>query len=52
MKNSNVTEIFNFYTPSKNELIVCIENFDDCNYKVYAVYINGEYDRRIKVYKF
>ena len=51
MKKLKVTEIFDFYIPAKNEEIVCIENFDDYSYKVYAVYVNGLYDRRIKVKK-
>ena len=51
MEKLKVTEIFDFYIPKKNEEIVCIENFDDYSYKVYAVYVNGLYDRRIKVKK-
>lgn len=39
------------YTAQSNEQLVCIENFTDYSYVVYAVYVNGEYDRRIKVSK-
>ena len=45
-------EILQSYTPLKNETIVCIENFEGYSYKVYAVYVNGRYDRRIKVAKY
>jgi hypothetical protein len=40
------------YTVKENETVVCIENFTCYSYKVYAVYVNGEYDRRIKVKKY
>lgn len=39
------------YTPAPNEQLVNIEDFVDSLYKVYAVYVNGQYDRRIKVLK-
>lgn len=35
----------------KNEQAVLIESFNDRDYDVYAIYVNGEYDRRIKVKK-
>ena len=50
MKTSN--EILQSYTLAKNETVVCIENFTGYSYKVYAVYVDGEYDRRIKIAKF
>jgi hypothetical protein len=37
------------YIPQSNEQLVCIENFSGNDYSVYAVYVNGEYDRRIKI---
>ena len=46
------SEILQSYTPLKNEQVVCIENFEGCSYKVYAVYVNGEYDRSIKIAKY
>jgi len=50
MKTKN--EIYQSYTLGQNEQVVCIENFDCYSYKVYAVYVNGQYDRRIKVSKY
>jgi hypothetical protein len=47
MKN----QILKSYKPKKNETMVCVENFDAYDYKVYAIYLNGEYDKRIKVKK-
>lgn len=44
-------DILDFYTVAENEQVVCIENFEGYSYKVYAVYVNGEYDRKIKVRK-
>lgn len=35
----------------KNEQAVLIESFNDADHDVYAIYVNGEYDRRIKVKK-
>ena len=50
MKNTqNNTNILDSYIPEANEKLVCIEDFTDYSYVVYAVYVNGEYDRRIKV---
>ena len=46
------SEILQSYSVASNEQVVCIENFEGASYKVYAVYVNGEYDRRIKVAKF
>ena len=46
------TEILKSYTLKENEKVVCIENFTGYSYKTYAVYVNGEYDRRIKVAKY
>jgi len=43
--------IFQFYTPANNEQLVLIEDFVGYSYKVYAVYVNGIYDRRIKIAK-
>ena len=45
-------EILQSYELKSNETAVCIENFEGYSYKVYAVYINGEYDKIIKVSKF
>ena len=45
------TEILNSYTLAENETVFCIENFESCNYKIYAVYVNGEYDRKILIAK-
>jgi hypothetical protein len=47
----NKTQILDSYIPQSNEQLVCIENFTDYSYAVYAVYVNGEYDRRIKISK-
>jgi hypothetical protein len=44
--------ILDSYTLAKNETCVCIENFDGYSYKVYAIYVDGIYDRRIKVRKY
>jgi hypothetical protein len=50
MKNTqHNTNIMAFYNPQTNEKLVCIENFKGYSYSVYAVYVNGEYDRRIKI---
>ena len=46
------SKVLDFYAPKSNEQVVCIENFDGYSYKVYAVYVDGEYDRRIKIRKF
>jgi hypothetical protein len=35
----------------KNERAVLIESFNDLPYDVYAIYVNGEYDRRVKAKK-
>jgi hypothetical protein len=43
--------VYQFYTPAANETLVLIENFEGYSYKTYAVYVNGEYDRRINVAK-
>jgi hypothetical protein len=48
---TKTTEVLKSYTAKENEQLVCIENFRCCSYKVYAVYVNGEYDRRIKISK-
>ena len=48
MKTLNILQS---YTPASNETLVLIENFEGYSYKVFAVYVNGEYDRRIKVSK-
>jgi hypothetical protein len=45
------TEILKSYTLAKNEKAVCIENFEGYSYKVFAIYIDGQYDRRIKIAK-
>jgi hypothetical protein len=37
------------YIQQSNEQLVCIENLKGYSYSVYAVYVNGEYDRRIKI---
>jgi hypothetical protein len=50
MKNTN--EILQSYTLLENETSVLIENIEGCSYKVYAIYVNGEYDRRIKIAKY
>ncbi len=59
MENSNSREskeidkvILDSYLPADNENLVCIEDITDCDYKVFAVYVNGEYDRRINVKRF
>jgi hypothetical protein len=55
MTNSNKLqggEVLQYYTLKENESSVCIEDFDGYSYKVYAIYVNGEYDRRIKISKF
>lgn len=53
MKNKQAEKvILDSYTLQPNEQVVLIENFDDRTYKTYAVYVNGEYDRRINVRKF
>ena len=44
--------VYQFYTPAANETLVLIENFEGYSYKTYAVYVNGEYDRRINVAKY
>ena len=44
--------VYQFYTPTANETLVLIENFEGYSYKTYAVYVNGEYDRRINVSKY
>lgn len=50
MKNTqNNGQVMESYIPSSNEKLVCIENFKGYSYSVYAVYVNGEYDRRIKI---
>jgi hypothetical protein len=49
---NNTNNILQFYTPANNEKLVEIENFSGYSYKVYAVYVNGEYDRRIKIKKY
>lgn len=46
------SEILESYTLKPNEQAVCIENYDSENYKIYAIYVNKEYDRRIKVKKY
>jgi hypothetical protein len=46
---TNNTEIMTSYIAQSNEQLVCIENFEGNSYSVYAVYVNGEYDRRIKI---
>ena len=43
--------ILQSYAPLQNEQLVCIENFDCYSYKTYAVYVNGQYDRKIHVSK-
>jgi hypothetical protein len=52
MENGNKSRVMQSYTPKQNEKLVCIENFEGYSYKVYAVYVNGEYDRRIKIAKY
>ena len=47
--DKNNTEIMTSYIAQSNEQLVCIENFEGNSYSVYAVYVNGEYDRRIKI---
>ena len=37
------------YVPQDNQKLVCIEKIKGYSYSVYAVYVNGEYDRRIKI---
>lgn len=44
-------EILPFYTLAKNEQAVCIENFEGYSHKVFAIYVNGQYEKRIKVSK-
>lgn len=44
--------ILQSYTIKENEQLVLIENFECYSYKVYAVYVDGVYDRRIKVKKY
>lgn len=50
--NTTSNEVLQYYTPKSNEKLVLIENIGGYSYKVYAVYVNGEYDRRIKVSKY
>lgn len=45
------TPILDVYSPLPNEKVICIENFEGYSYKVYAVYVKGEYDRRILIRK-
>jgi hypothetical protein len=45
------TKVLTKYKKKKNEQLVMIENMTDEPYVVYAVYVDGEYDRRIKVKK-
>lgn len=45
------TKVLQFYTLKSNEQAVCIENFPDYSYKVFAVYVDGLYDRIIKIAK-
>lgn len=52
IKKPKTKTILKSYTLAKNEKAVLIENFVGCEYKVYAIYVNGEYDRRIKVKKY
>ena len=44
-------EILNSYTLASNEKMVCIENFDSNSFKTYAVYVDGQYDRKIHIRK-
>lgn len=44
--------ILQSYTIKENEQVVLIENIEGYSYKVYAVYVDGVYDRRIKVKKY
>lgn len=43
------TKVLSKYKKKKNEQLVMIENMTDEPFVVYAVYVDGEYDRRIKV---
>lgn len=50
--DGRILEIYQFYTPKANEQLVLIENFDSEMFKTYAVYVDGEYDRRLNIAKF
>lgn len=50
--NKNENSVLSFYTPSENEKLILIQNLTAYSYKVYAVYVNGEYDRKIKIKKY
>lgn len=45
-------EILQSYTLAPNEKVVLIENFEGNSFKTYAVYVNGEYDRKIHIRKY
>jgi hypothetical protein len=49
--NGKKLEVLNSYSLKENESIVCIENFEGYSYKVYALYVNGEYEKRIYISK-
>jgi aspartate 1-decarboxylase len=44
-------EILQSYTLAPNEKVVLIENFDSNSFKTYAVYVDGQYDRKIHIRK-
>lgn len=44
-------KILNSYTLKENEKVICIENFEGYSYKVYALYVNGQYQKRISIKK-
>ncbi len=50
MKTFNPT-ILKFYTLKENEKVVEIENDPMRGYKVYALYVNGEYEKRLHIAK-
>ena len=49
--DKNNTEIFTRYIAQPNEQLLCIEDIEGNSYRVYAVYVNRQYDRRIKIFK-
>ena len=46
------SQILLSYEPKPNEKILCIENDPTLSYNVYAVYVNGQYDRKIRIWEY
>lgn len=44
-------EILSGYKLGHNETVKCIENDPNLSYNIYAIYVNGLYERRIRVVK-